>query len=205
MNGQFNYIDRQQSQVTGNSEKSQKVHCANWKEEVHLRKKLELLTRQKNGSIKHIFSEQKIVAIKFRRNVYRSIELIKTHEDLKCGMASKNGLNQPKYYDREASGLKLHTKEGSSHLIKRPVTASELHVRAWDRKILKMNSKLQRVHSAPIFRKNNANTNSSKSYKTSDLYSASAKYKEMNLNRDVKVISEKEAFMNFMEKIKQLK
>lgn len=168
MNG-FNYIDRQQS-ATGSSEKSQKVHCANWKEEVHLCQKLEALRRQENATIKRIFSDQKIIANRFRHRVHQSIELIKTHEELKVGLAKKEtkgnlaygqfqtennrrGLSFMASVDK-ASNWCSDGKTKSIQLLKRPVTASELRVKAWERKIQTISSKLRRVQSAPVLRKN---------------------------------------------------
>lgn len=167
MNG-FNYIDRQQS-ATRSSEKSQKVHCANWKEEVHLSKKLEALRRQENAAIKRIFSDQKIIANRFRHRVHQSIELIKTHEELKVGLAKKEtgsnlayGLFKTENNSRGLSFMErvdkpsnwcFNGKTKSNHLLRRPVTASELRVRAWERKIQTVSSKLRRVQSAPVLRK----------------------------------------------------
>jgi hypothetical protein len=228
--GQFNYIDRQQSQASGNSEKSHKVHCANWKEEVHLRKELKALTRQENSTIKRIFCDQKIVANKFRHRVYRTMKLIKTHEELKVGMASIRSTNnsaygkfQPKYNAPgllftanvdKASSLGLNVKEKFNHLLKRPVTASELRVQAWERKVQTMSSKLQRAQSAPALRPNFHSVeekyitklNNSKICKTVDRKSRnsymSVKYKDVS--RDVEVAKQREAVMSFIEKIKEL-
>ncbi len=223
MNGQFHYIDRQQSQAGGNSEKSQKVHCANWKEEVHLRKELDTLTKQENGTIKRIFCDQKVIANKFRRRVYRTIELSKTHEELKAGMKSMRNNSvyrnvQPKYNARGLSfaanigkASSLGPKEKSNHLFKRPVTASELRVRVWERKIQTMSSNLQRAQSAPSKRPNihsvehkyGTNVNNSKIWNTADRNRyIFMKCKETEQSRDVEITKQREAVMNFIEKIK---
>lgn len=218
MNSQFNYIDRQQSQSTGNSEKSHKVHCANWKEEVHLHKELEAFRRQENCTIKSIFSDQKTVVNKFRRHVYRSIELIKTHEKLKDGMTSFRYENfQPKYTARgllfaanggKSSSMSRNIKDKSNHLMKRPITASELRVRAWEQKIQTMSSTLQRAQSAPALRSNvhsvepKYNLNYLTCCKTADR-NRSMKYKKTKLNRNEELAKERNAVLNFIEKIKQ--
>ena len=78
----FNFVDRQQASV-GSSEKSQKVHSANWKEEVHLRKEIESLKKQEDETVNRIFIDQRIVAHQFRCRITRSIDLITAHEKLK--------------------------------------------------------------------------------------------------------------------------
>ena len=221
MNSQFNYIDRQQSQATGNSEKSHKVHCANWKEEVHLHKELEAFRRQENSAIKSIVSDQKVVANKFRRHVYRSIELIKTHEGLKDKMTSFRNRNnstyenfQPKYTARpflfaanggKSSSMSQNIKDKPNHLMKRPVTASELRVRAWEQRIQTITSKLQRAQSAPALTSNIHsmepiyNLNCCKTAGRN----RSMKYKRAKLNRAEELAKERNAVLNFIEKIKQ--
>ena len=223
MNSHFNYIDRQQSQATGNSEKSHKVHCANWKEEVHLQKRLEEFKRQEDSSIKSIVSDQKIVANKFRRHVYRSVELIKTHERLKDRITNlkNNSMNenfQPKCSirgrlftanDDKSSSMSRNMKDKSNHLVKlRPVTASELRVRAWEQRIETMSSKLQRAQSAPTLRANvycmeqkyHGNLTSSR---TTDRTYRSMKCKKAKLDRNEELAKERNAVLNFIEKIKQ--
>ena len=223
MNSHFNYIDRQQSQATGNSEKSHKVHCANWKEEVHLRKRLEEFKRQEDSSIKSIVSDQKIVANKFRRHVYRSVELIKTHERLKDRITNlkNNSMNenfQPKCSirgrlftanDNKWSSTSRNIKDKSNRLVKlRPVTASELRVRAWEQRIETMSSKLQRAQSAPTLRTNaycmkqkyHGNLTSSR---TTDRTYRSMRCKKEKLDRSEELAKERNAVLNFIEKIKQ--
>jgi hypothetical protein len=230
MDGQFNYIDRQQSKAGGNSEKSQKVHCANWKEEVHLRKELEALRRQENVTLKRIISDQKAVANKFRRRVYRTIELINSHEEVKVGMKrirnTKNAVHQnsqPKLIapglpsmqanNGKASSLVPNMREKPNNTAKRPVTASELRVRAWGQKIQTISSKLQRAQSAPAMRPNTHSVEQkyitkldiSKICKTVDrnMYMF-VKLKEIDLRRDDEMTRQKQAVTNFIEKIKQL-
>ena len=230
MDGQFHYIDRQQSKAGGNSEKSQKVHCANWKEEVHLRKELEALTRQENVTIKRIFCDQKVVANKFRHHVYRTIEQIQRHEEVKVGIKSvrniKNSVHQnfqlkldaprwsfKKSTNSETSSLIPSMKEKSDNLLKRPVTASELRVRAWERKIQTISSKIQRAQSAPAMRRNVHSDeqkyvtplNIPKICSTADrnMYMF-MKCKEIDLRSDVEIARQRQAIINFIEKIKQL-
>lgn len=171
----FNYIDRQKSAI-GSSEKSQKVHSANWKEEVHLRKEVESLKKQEGETINRIFSDQRIVAYQFRRRMCRSIDLIKTHEKLKEDVKSfTNGrhavdqnLQTSKYSKRSQTGSsppatpfqRVDTFSGQDHnrrprhLIERPVTASEKRGRIWESKIKSMTCNLQRAKSAPALRTN---------------------------------------------------
>ena len=228
MDGQFNYIDRQQSKAGGNSEKSQKVHCANWKEEVHLRKELEALTRQENVTIKRMFCDQKVVANKFRHHVCRTIEQIERHKEVKVGKKSLRntkihqnlqlkldapGLSFKKSNNSETSSLIPNMKEKSDNLQKRPVTASELRVRAWERKIQTISSKIQRAQSAPVMRRNVHSDaqkyvnplNISKICKTADknMY-VFMKCKEIDLRSDVENARQRQAVINFIEKIKQL-
>ena len=167
----FNYIDRQNSAV-GSSEKSQKIHSANWKEEVHLRKELESLKKQEHETISRIFSDQRIVAHQFRRRLCRSMELVRNHEKLKGELEqfkndnfearTRASLNQSKRSARLQSSLvqSLDTfpenekyTQTSCNLFRRPVTASEKRGREWDRTIKSTTSKLsQRAKSAPISR-----------------------------------------------------
>lgn len=167
----FNYIDRQNSAV-GSSEKSQKIHSANWKEEVHLRKELESLKKQEHETISRIFSDQRIVAHQFRRRLCRSMELVRNHEKLKGELEqfkndnfearTRASLNQSKRSARLQSSLvqisdtfpenEKYTQT-SCNLFRRPVTASEKRGREWDRTIKSTTSKLsQRAKSAPISR-----------------------------------------------------
>lgn len=169
----FNYIDRQNSAV-GSSEKSQKIHSANWKEEVHLRKELESLKKQERETISRIFSDQRIVAHQFRRRLCRSMELIRTHERLKGELEQFKNDNfnasqktQMATYSKRSDSARLqsspsrrldmfpenenHTQLTSSYLFRRPVIASEKRGREWDGTIKSMTSNLsQRAKSAPI-------------------------------------------------------
>lgn len=185
MYGHFNYIDRQHShEATGNSEKSHKVHCANWKEEVHLRKELDALGKQENVTVKRIYLDQKTVANKFRRCVSRSIDIIKTHDDLKANISYNRsyniskcngpGLQSSMANAGKTSVFGLDMLPKSRHVLTRPVTASELRVRAWERKILTMSSKFRRAQSAPTL-KMNAHSNKHKSFKQSNMAKISNK------------------------------
>lgn len=73
------YIDRQKSRV-GSSEKSQKVHSANWKEEVQLRKELHCLNKQEHQRVSRISIEQRLVVNRFQKKLSRSVEISKSHE-----------------------------------------------------------------------------------------------------------------------------
>ena len=78
----FCYVDRQKSSV-GSSEKSQVVHSANWKEQVHLKKELELLRRQESEVIKRISSDQRMISHRFLHRILHSIDQIKEIEKQK--------------------------------------------------------------------------------------------------------------------------
>ena len=168
----FNYIDRQNSAV-GSSEKSQKIHSANWKEEVHLRKELESLKKQEHETISRIFSDQRIVAHQFRRRLCRSMELVRNHEKLKGELEQFRNDNfeasqksQMAKYSKRSARLQSSSVQSldtfpenekytqtSCNLFRRPVTASENRGREWDRTIKSTTSKLsQRAKSAPISR-----------------------------------------------------
>ena len=169
----FNYIDRQNSAV-GSSEKSQKIHSANWKEEVHLRKELESLKKQEHETISRIFSDQRIVAHQFRRRLCRSMELVRNHEKLKGeleqfkpndNVKASQKSHMAKYSKRSArlqssSVQSLDTfpenenhTQTSCNLFRRPLTASEKCCREGDRTIKSTTSNLsRRVKSAPISR-----------------------------------------------------
>lgn len=168
----FNYIDRQNSAV-GSSEKSQKIHSANWKEEVHLRKELESLKKQEHETISRIFSDQRIVAHQFRRRLCRSMELVRNHEKLKGELEQFRNDNfeasqksQMAKYSKRSARLQSSSVQSldtfpenekytqtSCNLFRRPVTASEKRGREWDRTIKSTTSKLsQRAKSAPISR-----------------------------------------------------
>lgn len=73
------YIDRQKSKV-GSSEKSQKVHSANWKEEVQFRKELECLNRQERQRVSRISIDQRLAVNRFHNKLSKSVLIAKNHE-----------------------------------------------------------------------------------------------------------------------------
>lgn len=73
------YIDRQKSKV-GSSEKSQKVHSANWKEEVQFRKELECLNRQERQRVSRISIDQRLAVNRFHNKLSKSVVIAKNHE-----------------------------------------------------------------------------------------------------------------------------
>lgn len=73
------YIDRQKS-GPGSSEKSQKVHSANWKEEIQLHKELDCLRKQEQQRISRITSDQRIVVHRFQRKLSTSVDIARKHE-----------------------------------------------------------------------------------------------------------------------------
>lgn len=75
------YIDRQKSRL-GSSEKSQKVHSANWKEEVQLRKELFCLNKQEQQRVSRISTDQRIVVNRFQKKLSKSVEISKNHENI---------------------------------------------------------------------------------------------------------------------------
>ena len=169
----FCYVDRQKSSV-GSSEKSQVVHSANWKEQVHLKKELELLRRQENEAIKRIISEQRLITHKFLHRIFRSIDQIKAIEKMKDDLEhanyqrlgnralmkptrdAKNNNETSCSVTSNLSQLGSVTERPTSGYVKRteckrrprPVTASELQGRAWERKIGLMAKNIQRAKSA---------------------------------------------------------
>jgi hypothetical protein len=169
----FCYVDRQKSSV-GSSEKSQVVHSANWKEQVHLKKELQLLHRQKNEAIKRIASDQRMVTRKFLHRIVRSIDQIKViekmKEDIKQINIQRNGLDK-KSSDSESNeevcsptppSFPRLTTTNEKHKCRqvttgcrrvRPATASELQGRAWERKIGLMAKNIQRSKSASDIRR----------------------------------------------------
>lgn len=82
MSGFSNYIDRQKS-GPGSSEKSQKVHSANWKEEIHLRKELKCLERQEQQRVRKLSCDQRLVVDKFYRRLSRSVDIAEKQEKAK--------------------------------------------------------------------------------------------------------------------------
>ena len=171
----FCYVDRQKSSV-GSSEKSQVVHSANWKEQVHLKKELQLLHRQETEAIKRIASDQRMVTHKFLHRILRSIDQIKVIEKMKEDIKQiniKNGFVK-KLTDPE-SNKEISPSTASSFprlgptskrnkcgqvystgcRRVRPMTASELQGRAWERKIGLMAKNIQRAKSASDIRGRN--------------------------------------------------
>ena len=76
------YIDRQKS-GPGSSEKSQKVHSANWKEEIQLKKELDCLSKQEQQRVARISSDQRLVVHRFQRKLSLSVEIAKNHDEVK--------------------------------------------------------------------------------------------------------------------------
>ena len=76
------YIDRQKS-GPGSSEKSQKVHSANWKEEIQLKKELDCLNKQEQQRVARISSDQRLVVHRFQRKLSVSVDIAKKHDDVK--------------------------------------------------------------------------------------------------------------------------
>ena len=76
------YIDRQKS-GPGSSEKSQKVHSANWKEEIQLKKELDCLSKQEQQRVARISSDQRVVVHRFQRKLSASVDIAKTHDKVK--------------------------------------------------------------------------------------------------------------------------
>ena len=76
------YIDRQKS-GPGSSEKSQKVHSANWKEEIQLKKELDCLNKQEQQRVARISSDQRLVVYRFQRKLSLSVEIAKNHDEVK--------------------------------------------------------------------------------------------------------------------------
>ena len=165
----FCYVDRQKSSL-GSSEKSQVVHSANWKEQVHLKKELELLRRQENETMKRITFDQRMVSHRFVHRILRSIDQIKKIENLKEEIEQMNyqkfdkttpdsEKNKEVSYSFVTSNISprkdLSAERLTSGQLKRtaecrPVTASEMQGRAWERKIGLMVKNIQRAKSASI-------------------------------------------------------
>lgn len=165
----FCYVDRQKSSV-GSSEKSQVVHSANWKEQVRLKKELELLQRQENKTIERILTDQRMVTNKFLHHILRSIDEMKAIEkmkdelkqtkcqtdgfDRKINDAENNGkVSESMISDMSRLGLETERPKPKKSYrevsrLPRPVTASELQGRAWERKIILWNKNIQRARSA---------------------------------------------------------
>lgn len=76
------YIDRQKS-GPGSSEKSQKVHSANWKEEIQLKKELDCLNKQEQQRVARVSSDQRLVVYRFQRKLSLSVEIAKNHDEVK--------------------------------------------------------------------------------------------------------------------------
>lgn len=76
------YIDRQKA-GPGSSEKSQKVHSANWKEEIQLKKELDCLDKQEQQRVSRISSDQRLVVHRFQRKLSASVDIAKNHDKVK--------------------------------------------------------------------------------------------------------------------------
>ena len=168
----FCYVDRQKSSL-GSSEKSQVVHSANWKEQVHLKKELELLRRQENETMKRITFDQRMVSHRFVHRILRSIDQIKKIENLKEEIEQMNyqkfdkttpdsEKNKEVGYSFVTSNISPRKDVSAERLTSgqlyrsvecrpiRPVTASEMQGRAWERKIGLMVKNIQRAKSASV-------------------------------------------------------
>lgn len=164
----FCYVDRQKSSV-GSSEKAQVVHSANWKEQIHLKKELELLQRQESEAMKRIRSDQRMVAHKFLCRILHSIENIKAIEKMKEEIKeSKYQTNQNYDNDKNVSSTTISSLPKLASITERPisglngkvckrecmkirpVTASEMQGRAWERRIILMAKNIQRTKSASL-------------------------------------------------------
>ena len=84
------YIDRQKSGI-GSSEKSQKVHSANWKEEIQLRKELDCLRRQEQQRVCRLSYDQRLVVDRFYRKLSRSVYIAEKHEKVKGTLPQDQG------------------------------------------------------------------------------------------------------------------
>ena len=84
------YIDRQKA-GPGSSEKSQKVHSANWKEEIQLRKELDCLNKQEEQRVSRISSDQRIVVHRFQRKLSQSAEVASKHDKVRWSLNSNRG------------------------------------------------------------------------------------------------------------------
>lgn len=143
---------KQQSQILRISEKSQEVQCMNLKEEVHLQKQLEELTKQENSVIKQLFFDQKIVTERFRRRIGKSLMLMKSHDEMKKYLNNFAQFSlQQKNMDTKLSSRK-QLSSSISHP-QRPMTASEMRLREWEVKIYKLGTQLRRSKSAPAMRR----------------------------------------------------
>lgn len=170
----FCYVDRQKSSV-GSSEKSQVVHSANWKEQVHLRKELELLRRQESEVMKRIASDQRMVSHRFLHRILHSLDQINEIEKLKEQIKQANyqrkrfdktipdsERNKETSYSLATSNLSRRKDLSATERLTsgqlyrtecgrvRPVTASEIQGRAWERKIGLMAKNIQRPKSASV-------------------------------------------------------
>lgn len=83
------YIDRQKS-GPGSSEKSQKVHSANWKEEIQLKKELDCLNKQEQQRVSRISSDQRLVVHRFQRKLCTSVDIAKNHDKVKESLDSNH-------------------------------------------------------------------------------------------------------------------
>lgn len=83
------YIDRQKS-GPGSSEKSQKVHSANWKEEIQLNKEMDCLNKQEQQRVAKISSDQRLVVHRFQRKLSLSVDIAKKHDEVKESLDSNH-------------------------------------------------------------------------------------------------------------------
>lgn len=83
------YIDRQKS-GPGSSEKSQKVHSANWKEEIQLKKEMDCLNKQEQQRVAKISSDQRLVVHRFQRKLSLSVDIAKKHDEVKESLDSNH-------------------------------------------------------------------------------------------------------------------
>ena len=83
------YIDRQKA-GPGSSEKSQKVHSANWKEEIQLKKELDCLHKQEQQRVSRISSDQRLVVHRFQRKLSASVDIAKNHEKVNESLDSNH-------------------------------------------------------------------------------------------------------------------
>jgi len=83
------YIDRQKA-GPGSSEKSQKVHSANWKEEIQLKKELDCLHKQEQQRVSRISSDQRLVVHRFQCKLSTSVDISKNHEKVKESLDSNH-------------------------------------------------------------------------------------------------------------------
>lgn len=106
------YIDRQKA-GPGSSEKSQKVHSANWKEEIQLKKELDCLDKQEQQRVSRISSDQRLVVHRFQRKLSASVDIAKNHDKVK---ESLDGNHRRAKELRERQGRNPDEKEARMSL-----------------------------------------------------------------------------------------